>query len=148
MSNRIEKTIELNAPIEKVWRALTDHNEFGEWFRVKLDGPFVPGEVSSGHITYPDYEHLKWEARIKQMEAPRLFSFTWHPYAIDPAVDYSKETPTLVEFRLEPTPKGTRLVLVESGFDALPGDRMPEAMRKNDGGWTEQMKNIQAHVER
>jgi uncharacterized protein YndB with AHSA1/START domain len=144
MSNRIEKTIELNAPIEKVWRALTDHNEFGEWFRVKLDGPFVPGEVSSGHITYPDYEHLKWEARIKQMEAPRLFSFTWHPYAIDPAVDYSKETPTLVEFRLEPTPKGTRLVLVESGFDAVPGDRM----RKNDGGWTEQMKNIQAHVER
>jgi uncharacterized protein YndB with AHSA1/START domain len=148
MSNRIEKTIELSAPVEKVWHALTDHNEFGEWFRVKLDGPFVPGEVSSGHITYPGYEHLKWEARIRQMEAPRLFSFTWHPYAIDPAVDYSKETPTLVEFRLEPTPKGTRLVLVESGFDALPGDRMPEAMRKNDGGWTEQMKNIQAHVER
>jgi uncharacterized protein YndB with AHSA1/START domain len=148
MSNRIEKTIELNAPIEKVWRALTDHNEFGEWFRVKLDGPFVPGEVTSGHIAYPGYEHLKWEARIKQMEAPRLFSFTWHPYAIDPAVDYSKETPTLVEFRLEPTPKGTRLVLVESGFDALPGNRMPEAIRKNDGGWAEQMKNIQAHVER
>jgi len=148
MSNRIEKTIELNAPIEKVWRALTDHNEFGEWFRVKLDGPFVPGEVTSGHIAYPGYEHLKWVARIKQMEAPRLFSFTWHPYAIDPAVDYSKETPTLVEFRLEPTPKGTRLVLVESGFDALPGDRMTEAMRKNDGGWAEQMKNIQAHVER
>ncbi len=148
MSNRIEKTIELNAPVEKVWRALTDHNEFGEWFRVKLDGPFVPGEVSTGHITYPGYEHLKWEARIRQMEMPRLFSFTWHPYAIDPAVDYSKETPTLVEFRLEPTPKGTRLVLVESGFDALPGNRMPEAMRKNDGGWTEQMKNIQAHVER
>jgi uncharacterized protein YndB with AHSA1/START domain len=148
MSNRIEKTIELNAPVEKVWRALTDHNEFGEWFRVKLDGPFVPGEVTSGHIAYPGYEHLKWEARIKQMEAPRLFSFTWHPYAIDPAVDYSKETPTLVEFRLEPTPKGTRLVLVESGFDALPGNRMPEAMRKNDGGWAQQMKNIQAHVER
>jgi uncharacterized protein YndB with AHSA1/START domain len=148
MSNRIEKTIELNAPVEKVWRALTDHNEFGEWFRVKLDGPFRPGQVSTGHITYPGYEHLKWEARIKQMEAPRLFSFTWHPYAIDPAVDYSKETPTLVEFRLEPTPKGTRLILVESGFDALPGDRMAEAMRKNDGGWAEQMKNIQAHVER
>jgi len=148
MSNHIEKTIELQAPVEKVWRALTDHREFGEWFRVKLDGPFVPGEVSTGHITYPGYEHLKWEARVKQMEAPRLFSFTWHPYAVDPAVDYSKETPTLVEFRLEPTAKGTRLILVESGFDALPGNRMPEAMRKNDGGWTEQMKNIQAHVER
>ena len=148
MSNRIEKTIELKAPVEKVWRALTDHREFGEWFRVKLDGPFVPGEVSTGHIAYPGYEHLKWEARVKQMEAPRLFSFTWHPYAVDPAVDYSTETPTLVEFRLEPTPAGTRLILVESGFDALPGNRMPEAMRKNDGGWTEQMKNIQAHVER
>jgi uncharacterized protein YndB with AHSA1/START domain len=148
MSNRIEKTIELNAPVEKVWRALTDHREFGEWFRVKLDGPFVPGEASSGHITHPGYEHVRWEARVKQMEAPRLFSFTWHPYAIDPAVDYSTETPTLVEFRLEPTPKGTRLTLVESGFDALPTHRMPEAMRKNEGGWTEQMKNIQAHVER
>ena len=148
MSNRIEKTIELNAPVEKVWRALTDHREFGEWFQVKLEGPFVPGEVSVGHVTYPGYEHIRWEARVKQMEAPRLFSFTWHPYAIDPTVDYSKETPTLVEFRLEPTAKGTRLVLVESGFDALPATRMPEAMRKNDGGWTEQMRNIQAHVER
>jgi uncharacterized protein YndB with AHSA1/START domain len=148
MSNRIEKTIELKAPVEKVWRALTDYREFGEWFRVKLDGPFVPGKVSTGHIAYPGYEHLKWQARVKQMEAPRLFSFTWHPYAVDPAVDYSTETPTLVEFRLEPTPAGTRLILVESGFDALPGNRMPEAMRKNEGGWTEQMKNIQAHVER
>jgi uncharacterized protein YndB with AHSA1/START domain len=148
MSNRIEKTIELKAPVEKVWRALTDHREFGEWFRVKLDGPFVPGAVSTGHIAYPGYEHLKWEAMVKQMEAPRLFSFTWHPYAVDPAVDYSTETPTLVELRLEPTPTGTRLILIESGFDALPGNRMPEAMRKNDGGWTEQMKNIQAHVER
>jgi uncharacterized protein YndB with AHSA1/START domain len=148
MSNRIEKTIELKAPVEKVWRALTDHREFGEWFRVKLDGPFVPGAVSTGHIAYPGYEHLKWEAMVKQMDAPRLFSFTWHPYAVDPAVDYSTETPTLVEFRLEPTPTGTRLILIESGFDALPGNRMPEAMRKNDGGWTEQMKNIQAHVER
>jgi uncharacterized protein YndB with AHSA1/START domain len=146
MSNRIEKTIELKAPVEKVWRALTDHREFGEWFRVKLDGPFVPGAVSTGHIAYPGYEHLKWEAMVKQMEAPRLFSFTWHPYAVDPAVDYSTETPTLVEFRLEPTPTGTRLILIESGFDALPGNRMPEAMRKNDGGWTEQMKNIESHV--
>ena len=77
MSDRIEKSIELNAPIERVWRALTDHNEFGEWFRVKLDGPFAPGEVATGRITYPGFEHVRWEARIKQMEAPRLFSFTW-----------------------------------------------------------------------
>ena len=148
MTDRIEKSIELNAPIERVWRALTDHEEFGKWFRVKLDGPFVPGEIARGRITYPGYEHLKWEATVKQMEEPRLFSFTWHPYAVDPDVDYSGETPTLVEFRLQPTSKGTRLTLVESGFDAVPKKRMPEAMRMNDGGWTEQMKNIQAHVER
>jgi uncharacterized protein YndB with AHSA1/START domain len=83
MSDRIEKSIELNAPIERVWRALTDHNEFGEWFRVKLDGPFAPGEVATGRITYPGFEHVKWEARIERMEASRLFSFTWHPYAVE-----------------------------------------------------------------
>ncbi|QCI63291.1 SRPBCC family protein [Phreatobacter stygius] len=147
MSDRIEKTIELNAPVERVWRALTDHKEFGEWFRVKLDGPFTPGEVSTGRITYPGYEHVKWEARVKQMEAPRLFSFTWHPYAVEPDVDYSKEPPTLVEFRLEPVTKGTRLTIVESGFDALPSHRRPDALRMNDGGWDEQLRNIQAHVE-
>ena len=129
MSDRIEKSIELNAPVERVWRALTDHNEFGEWFRVKLDGPFAPGEVSRGRITYPGFEHVKWEAEIKQMEAPRLFSFTWHPYAIDPDVDYSRERPTLVEFRLEPTSSGTRLIIIESGFDACRtiGSRTPYA---------------------
>jgi len=82
-------------------RALTDYREFGEWFRVKLDGPFVPGQVSRGQITYPGYEHLKWEPVVQKMEPERLFSFTWHPYAIDAKTDYSKETPTLVEFRLE-----------------------------------------------
>jgi uncharacterized protein YndB with AHSA1/START domain len=147
MSDRIEKTIELKAPIERVWRALTDHSEFGEWFRVKLDGPFVPGKAATGRITYPGYEHLKWEVKVKQMDAPRLFSFTWHPYAVDPDVDYSPETPTLVEFRLEPTANGTRLTVVESGFDSLPDNRRPDAFRMNEGGWTEQMKNIQSHVE-
>jgi uncharacterized protein YndB with AHSA1/START domain len=148
MSDRIEKTVEMDAPIERVWRALTDHTEFGEWFRVKLDGPFVPGEVSTGHITYPGYEHVKWHAKVKAMEAPRRFSFTWHPYAVDPDVDYSQEPPTLVEFRLEATGKGTRLTVIESGFDALPPHRRPEALRMNDGGWAEQMRNIRAHVER
>src|ERR1700722_1766493 len=95
--DRIEKNIELKAPIARVWRALTDHREFGEWFRVKLDGPFVPGEISRGHITYPGYEHMKWEAVVQKMEPERLFSFTWHPYGVDPNVDYSRETPTLVE---------------------------------------------------
>jgi uncharacterized protein YndB with AHSA1/START domain len=146
MEDRIEKRIELKAPIARVWPALTDYREFGEWFRVKLEGPFVPGQVSRGHITYPGYEHLKWEAVVQKMEPERLFSFTWHPYASDPKKDYSKETPTLVEFRLEKIPNGTLLLLTESGFDKIPADRRAEAFRRNDGGWTEQMKNIEAHV--
>jgi uncharacterized protein YndB with AHSA1/START domain len=146
MDNRIEKQIELKAPISRVWRALTDYREFGEWFRVKLDGPFVPGQVSRGHVTYPGYEHLQWEAVVQAMEPESLFSFTWHPYAVDPQVDYSKESPTLVEFKLEKTPGGTLLLLTESGFNNIPEDRRLEAFRRNDGGWTEQMKNIEKHV--
>lgn len=146
MTDRIEKSIELHAPVERVWRALTDFVEFGQWFRVELEGPFAPGELSRGRITYPGYEHLRWEAKIVKMERPRLFSFTWHPYAVEPDVDYSQEPSTLVEFRLEPTASGTRLVVVESGFDALPADRRAEALRMNEGGWEVQIRNVQAHV--
>ena len=146
MSNRIEKQIELNAPISRVWRALTDYREFGEWFQVKLEGPFVPGQISRGHITYPGYEHLKWEAVVQKLEPERLFSFTWHPYAVDPDADYSSEPSTLVEFRLEPKDNGTVLYLTESGFDALPKDRQFEAFRMNEDGWTEQMSNIESHL--
>ena len=147
MNNQIEKQIELKAPVARVWRALTDYREFGEWFRVKLDGPFVPGQVSRAQVTWPGYEHLKWEAVVQKMEPERLFSFTWHPYAVDPKIDYSKETPTLVEFRLEKTATGTLLLLKESGFDKIPSDRLLEAFRRNDGGWTQQMKNIEAYVD-
>lgn len=146
MNDRIEKRIELNAPVSRVWRALTDYREFSEWFRVKLDGPFVQGQISTGHITYPGYEHLKWTATVQAIEPERLFSFTWHPHAIDPNVDYSHETPTLVEFKLEKTANGTLLVLTESGFDKIPSDRRLTAFRGNDSGWTEQMKNIERHV--
>jgi uncharacterized protein YndB with AHSA1/START domain len=76
-SNRIEKRIELHAPVARVWRAITDYREFGQWFKVQLDGPFLPGQVSRGHITYPGYEHIAWEARIEAIEPQRLFSFTW-----------------------------------------------------------------------
>jgi uncharacterized protein YndB with AHSA1/START domain len=147
MSNTIEKRIELKAPVSRVWRALTDYREFGEWFGVKLDGPFVPGEISTGHITYPGYEHLKWEAAVQKMEPERLFSFTWHPYAVDPDIDYSNEPATLVEFRFEPKDKATVLYLTESGFDALPKDRRFEAFRMNEEGWAEQMTNIEHHLQ-
>jgi uncharacterized protein YndB with AHSA1/START domain len=146
MADRIEKRVELKAPVARVWRALTDYREFGEWFRVKIEGPFVAGEVSRGHITYPGYEHLKWEAVVKAIEPERLFSFTWHPYAVDPKMDYSQEPQTLVEFRLEKTGEGTLLTVTESGFDKIPAARRAEAFPRNEGGWTEQMKNIERHV--
>ena len=144
--NRIEKHIEIKAPVTRVWRALTDYREFGEWFRVKLESPFVPGHSSQGSITYPGYEHLKLEAIVQKLEPEHLFSFTWHPYAIDPQKDYSHEPPTLVEFKLQKTPTGTLLTVTESGFEKLPADRRLEAFRMNEGGWAEQVKNIESHV--
>jgi uncharacterized protein YndB with AHSA1/START domain len=147
MSDRIERTIDLKAPIERVWRALSDPAEFGAWFGLKLSGAFVPGAIARGSITNPGYEHLIWEVRIAAMDAPRLFSFHWHPYAVDPAIDYSHEPPTLVEFRLEPLGDGTRLTVTETGFENVPAHRRDEAMRMNGQGWTIQMENIRAHVD-
>jgi len=145
-TDRIEKRIELNAPPARVWRALTDHREFGAWFRVDLESPFVPGKATRGRITYPGYEHLVMEVVVQKMEVERIFSFHWHPYAVDPKVDYSKEPPTLVEFRLERTAAGTLLIVTESGFDSIPAARRNEAFRKNSDGWAAQLKNIQTHV--
>jgi uncharacterized protein YndB with AHSA1/START domain len=146
MNDRIEKRIELRASTSRVWRALTDHREFGEWFGVKLDRPFEPGQASRGRITNPGYEHLEREAVVQAMEPERLFSFTWHPHAVDPETDYSKEPPTLVEFRLEQTAGGTLLLLTESGFDKIPRARRDEAFRMNDAGWTGQIKSIESYL--
>ena len=145
-TDRIEKQIELKAPVSRVWRALTDAQEFGEWFGVKMEGPFVVGKTARGRITYPGYEHLVMEVVVQKIEAEKFFSYTWHPYAVDAKKDYSKETPTLVEFRLEKTPSGTLLRVTESGFDKIPKERREEAFRKNEGGWAQQMKNIERHV--
>lgn len=147
MTDRIETTTDLRAPVERVWQALTDHTEFGAWFRVALEGPFVPGQPSRGHITYPGYEHLAWAAEVVAMERPRLFSFTWHPYAIDPGVDYTAEAPTLVTFHLETVATGTRLTIVEAGFEALPAHRRDEAYRMNERGWAMQVENLRSHLE-
>lgn len=95
--NRIERHIDLKAAPARVWKALTDHKEFGQWFGVKLEGPFVAGKTVAGKLTYEGYEHLQWAVDVKKMEPERYFSFSWHPYAMDETVDYSKETPTLVE---------------------------------------------------
>jgi uncharacterized protein YndB with AHSA1/START domain len=152
MTERIEKQIEIKAPVRRVWRAITDYREFGDWFRVKLEGPFVVGQLSRGQITYPGYEHLRWEAMVEKMEPERLFSFTWpHARSLDSenySADYSKSPKTLVEFRLEETANGTLLTLTESGFGQIPPDWRSEAFRRNDGGWTEQMKNIESYATR
>jgi uncharacterized protein YndB with AHSA1/START domain len=146
MENQIEKRIEIAAPASRVWQALTDSRQFGEWFRVKMDGPFVTGQPLSGQITHPGYEHLRMEIMVKAIEPEKFFSYTWHPYAIDPKVDYTKEEPTLVEFRLEPIAGGTLLTVTESGFDKIPSARRAQAFKSNDGGWAQQMKNIEAYV--
>jgi len=145
-TDRIEKRIELRAPVARVWRALTNHEEFGQWFGVRLERPFAPGAKTRGTITHPGYEHLTMELSVQTVESERRFSFHWHPYAIDPKVDYSKEPPTLVEFVLEKTPTGTLLTVTESGFDAIPVARRAESFRMNDQGWTQQVKNIENHV--
>jgi uncharacterized protein YndB with AHSA1/START domain len=145
-TDRIEKQVLLKAPRSRVWRALTQAEEFGAWFGVKLEGKFVAGEPLKGRITHPGYDHLSMELFVERIEPEQLFSFRWHPYAIDPNVDYSSEPTTLVEFRLDEVPEGTRLSVVESGFDRIPEKRRAEAFRMNGEGWAAQMQNIQRHV--
>lgn len=146
IDNRIEKQIELKAPVSRVWQALIDYKEFGEWFRVKLDSPFIPGKTTQGQITYPGYEHITMKVNVQKMEVEKFFSFTWHPYAVNPSIDYSIETPTLVEFSLEKINNGTLLTVTESGFDKIPAHRRSEAFRMNNNGWAEQLKNIEVHI--
>jgi uncharacterized protein YndB with AHSA1/START domain len=142
--NRIEKHIDLRASPSKVWKALTDHNEFGQWFGCQFERPFVVGQTVRGTLNHPSFE--QWAINIKKMEPERLFSFTWHPYPVDLTIDYSQEIPTLVEFTLEARGSGTRLTVTESGFDKLPANRRLEAFRRNSEGWVEQLENIAKHV--
>ena len=145
-TDRIEKKVLLRASRARVWRALSNADEFGAWFRVKLEGPFIEGASTRGRITHPGYEHVTMVMDIVRIEPESFFAYRWHPYAIDPKVDYSSETRTLVEFRLEDAEGGTKLSIVETGFDALPVGRRDEAFRMNDGGWTQQAKNLATHV--
>ena len=147
-TDRIEKTATLTAPRARVWQAIADARQFGEWFRVRLDGEFAVGATIRGNITYPGYEYITMEVVVERMEPERFFSYRWHPYAIDPKVDYSPEPMTLVEFTLEDAPGGTRLTIVESGFDGVPLSRRAEAFRMNSDGWSEQMQNIERYVSR
>lgn len=148
MEDKIEKTIDLKASAERVWRAITDHNEFGEWFRVALEKPFIVGEITEGNITYEGYEHMRLEARVKTMDTNKLFAFYWCPIGDENGNAPLGEMETLVEFQLEEIESGTRLTIIESGFSALPDDqRRVDALRRNSEGWEGQTLNIAAHVE-
>lgn len=146
--DKIEKTIELKAPISKVWKALTDYKEFGTWFQVDLENPFVVGEVTRGQMTYKGCSSLSWEATITKMEPQHHFAYTWAPGVCDDEKDKKmvEEAKTLVEFDLKEIPQGTLLTITESGFEKVPENYRNEAFRRNDGGWNFQIKNIEAHV--
>lgn len=144
--DRIEKQIVLRAPRSRVWRALTDTREFSQWFGVNLGGEFRAGQRIAGPVTKAGYDHLTMEAWVERMEAETLFSFRWHPFAIERGVDYSKEPTTTVEFRLEEVPGGTRLTVTETGFQRLPAARRGPAHEANSGGWDQQLRNIERHV--
>ena len=145
-SDRIVKQILIHAPLDRVWRALTDAHEFGLWFGMRFESGFVPGAKARGVIvpTVSDpevakgqkpYEGTAFELEIEQIIPQRLFSYRWHPGAIDPSIDYSKEPATLVEFTLEQTADGVQLTVTESGFDRIPLERRAKAFRLNEGGW-------------
>ena len=148
-TDRIEKRVVLRAPRTRVWRALTNAEEFGTWFRVKLEGAFTAGKWIRGRLAVPGHEGVMLEMLVERIDPERYFSYRWHPYAVDPAVDYSAEPTTLVEFHLEDTEGGggTALTIVESGFDRIPLARRAEAFRMNDNGWTSQVKHLARYVE-
>lgn len=155
----IIKTILLRAPLSRVWAAITDADRFGQWFGVRFDGPFVPNTSLTGRITptivdaavaeaQKPYEGTPFVFELADIIPQSLFSFHWHPYAVDPSVDYSAETPTLVSFVLEEVEDGVRLTVTESGFSQIPLARRAEAFRMNEGGWTAQMRLIEAYLAR
>lgn len=143
-TDRIQKSIVLRAPRSRVWRALTESRQFGEWFQARVERPFVAGQIAEGAVTYPGYEHLRFKVEVEQMEPERLFSWRWQPGG-DPDIDPA-EPSTLVVFELADVPEGTRLTVTESGFDRIPAARRTKAYRENDQGWTEQLENVRRYV--
>jgi uncharacterized protein YndB with AHSA1/START domain len=146
-TDRIERKVLINAPRARVWRAVSDAGEFGDWFGVDFKGKtFVAGKHVQGKITYPGYEHLTMDVLIERLVPEQLLSWRWHPAAIDPKVDYSQEPTTLVEFELKDADGGTLLTVVESGLDKIPLARRADVFRMNSSGWDQQMENVKKHV--
>ena len=147
-TDRIERSVVINAPRARVWHALTNAEEFGTWFGANLKGQtFAPGKRARGNITFAGWEHVWFDVVVDRIEPQNLLSYRWHPYAVDPAVDYEKEEPTLVTFTLKDAPgNATLLTVVETGFDKVPPERRLEAFRMNGNGWQKQLENIARHV--
>lgn len=145
-TDRIEKHFEVSARRSRVWRAISDASEFGAWFGMKLDRPFAPGATVFGRLTIPGYDHVTVEILIEKIEPEGYFSYRWHPYPMNPAIDYQAEPTTLVEFRLQETAGGTAVTISESGFDRLPASRRAEAFRMNAAGWASQSKKLANYV--
>jgi uncharacterized protein YndB with AHSA1/START domain len=145
-TDRIEKSVFLRARRPRVWQALADTAEFGEWFGIEFNGELKPGARLEGKITHPGYEHLKAEVVIQQVEPGRLLSWQWHPHALDPNRNYSEEPMTSVAFELTDVAGGTRLTVTETGFEQLPQVRRDEAYRGNEEGWTKQMDSINRYM--
>jgi uncharacterized protein YndB with AHSA1/START domain len=146
-TDRIERSVQIDAPRSRVWRALSNAEEYGKWFGANLKGQtFAPGQRVRGQITIPGYEHVVFDVVVERVEPESLMSYRWHPHAVDRAVDYSKEQRTLVTFTLQDVDGGTLLTVTESGFDNVPPSRRMEAFRMNSGGWEGQLRNIQRHV--
>jgi uncharacterized protein YndB with AHSA1/START domain len=156
-TDRIEKTILLRAPLKRVWRALSDSTEFGNWFGMRFNAPFAPGATMTAVIVpstvnqevakmQKPYEGISFEIKIAQMQPERLFSFRWHPGAVEPGIDYASEPTTLVVFTLEKAPDGVQLTVTESGFDQIPLARRAKAFSANEGGWTLVIKLIEEYL--
>jgi uncharacterized protein YndB with AHSA1/START domain len=158
-TDRIDKEVVLKAPIARVWQAVSDAKQFGSWFGVAFDGPFVEGKHLTGRITpttvdeevakmQKPYEGMPFEFVVERVEPMRRISFRWHPYAIEKDVDYSKEPMTLIVFELTEVPGGTRLAISESGFDKIPIERRAKAFASNEGGWAKQSELIAKYLAR
>ncbi|HXT36459.1 MAG TPA: SRPBCC family protein [Chloroflexota bacterium] len=145
-TDRIEKNIVLQAPRSRVWRAIASAEEFGAWFGVTIEGAFAPGARLTVRFTSPGHEQVTMEITTERVEPEHLLSYRWHPYAIEPGVDYAGEPTTLVEFHLAEVPDGTQLTVIETGFDRIPAARRATAFRMNDQGWAAQLTNIARYV--
>jgi uncharacterized protein YndB with AHSA1/START domain len=141
----IVREIEINAPVDRVWSALTDAKKFEKWFKVSLDSGFVAGKTTTGKNVMKGFE-MQMAFHIQEIKPKDYFSYKWTPFPMDQTFDYSKEEPTLVEFFLSPTSTGTHLKVRESGFTHITASRRAEAIRMHTGGWEAQLKNIEVFV--